>query len=77
MIYYLASLIDVYESIKKPELCYQVNTFGTLNIMENIRKYQEDSKFVFSSSGLVYGKTKYLPIDETHLLNPINCIFIF
>ncbi|UJG44383.1 MAG: GDP-mannose 4,6-dehydratase [Candidatus Heimdallarchaeum endolithica] len=71
-IYYLAGLINVYESLKNPELYYQVNTFGTLNIMENIRKYQENSKIIFASSALVYGKPMYLPIDETHPLNPIT-----
>lgn len=46
-----------------------VNCKGTLSVLE-AAKNSGAKKFIFASSTLVYGKPKYLPIDENHPLNP-------
>jgi len=58
-------------SVKNPRKPHEVNTTGTLNILEaslntNIKK------IIYASSSSVYGKKKYLPFDETHPTNPVS-----
>jgi CDP-paratose 2-epimerase len=40
---------------KNPLLDFQVNSFGTLNLLENTRKYSKDTPFIFTSTNKVYG----------------------
>lgn len=62
---HLAALIDE----KDPLTMFQNNCITTLNLLECCRLHGIN-KFVFASTHAVYGNTKYLPIDETHPLNP-------
>lgn len=56
-------------SQENPRLTYEINVQGTANVLEFCRL--NNSKIVFSSS-YVYGKPKYLPIDEKHPIFPTN-----
>tara|TARA_B000000532_G_C18870153_1_gene408077 strand:- start:876 stop:1943 length:1068 start_codon:yes stop_codon:yes gene_type:complete len=38
-----------------PKLDFNVNSYGTLNILENMRKYSYESTFIFTSTNKVYG----------------------
>ena len=38
-----------------PYLDFNVNAFGTLNLLENTRKYCKDAVFIFTSTNKVYG----------------------
>jgi len=69
-IFHLAALIDVNESLLKPKKYYEINSFGTLNILEAIRKYQKHAKLIFNSTGLVYGNTDCFPITEKNTIKP-------
>ena len=69
-IYHLAAMMYVPFSWEKPHIVYGVNVYGTLNILEYCRVY-DVKKIVFASS-YIYGKPKYLPIDEKHPVNPTN-----
>lgn len=56
---------------KDPRKIFNNNCQNTLNLLEccisnNVRR------LVFASTHLVYGNTKYLPIDEGHPLNPVT-----
>ena len=64
---HLAALIDVAESIEKPELYLDVNVRGTFNLAKASRSV---STFVFASSCAVYGEPVRIPISEDHPLNP-------
>jgi UDP-glucose 4-epimerase len=70
VIFHLASLSRVIPSIEKPELCFKINVEGTEIIARLCSKYHR--KLIFSSSREVYGTPKYLPVDESHPLNPEN-----
>jgi len=61
---HLAAMAGVRPSIEQPELYYEVNVTGTLNIMECCRKYGID-KVVFASSSSVYGNNKKTPFSES------------
>ena len=59
------------ESMLRPDLYFQNNVAGTLNLLEAM--VQHDVKaLIFSSSASVFGIPKYSPIDEQHPKVPIN-----
>jgi UDP-glucose 4-epimerase len=48
---HLAAKVNVGESVGKPTLYYQTNTFGTLNVLKNIKT----KNFIFASTGAADG----------------------
>jgi len=68
-IFHLAAQIHVDKSVIYPTLTFEVNTIGTLNVLEAARQNRVD-KVVYASSSEVYGTAKYVPMDEEHPLNP-------
>jgi len=67
---HLAALIDVNESLRKPQLYHDVNSTGTLTILNSARLSAK--KFIFTSSAAVYGNPVSLPVKENHQLNPLS-----
>jgi UDP-glucose 4-epimerase len=59
------------ESAQKPELYYQTNVFGGLNLL-NAMKQCRVKYFIFSSTCATYGVPERVPIREDHPQNPIN-----
>lgn len=53
-------------SMKKPWLNLKINCEGVINILEAIRRYNIDSKFVHISTTTQLGKLIYTPADEKH-----------
>jgi UDP-glucose 4-epimerase len=43
-----------------------------LSILEACRKWNPDIKIVFASTRQIYGKPEYLPVDERHLVRPVD-----
>ncbi|MBX7150832.1 NAD-dependent epimerase/dehydratase family protein [bacterium] len=70
-IYHLAAMVSVPESIEKPKECIELNTIGTLQILEAAR-HQGVKKIVFSSSCAIYGDNPESPKKETTLPIPKN-----
>jgi len=68
VIIHLAAQIHVDRSILEPKLTYDVNIFGTLNILELARRY-DISKVIHTSTSEVYGSAQYVPMDENHPLD--------
>jgi len=64
---HLAALIDVAESVEKPDLYFDVNVRGTYNV---VKASKNVSTFVFASSSAVYGEPIRVPIPEDHPLMP-------
>ena len=67
--FHLASVVFVPFSWEHPGETYKVNVLGTLNALEFCRR--AGAGMVFASSYL-YGKPRYLPVDEEHPLLPTN-----
>lgn len=63
IIVHLAAMAGVRYSIEQPELYYDVNINGTLNLLEKCRE-RDIKKFVFASSSSVYGNNKKVPFSE-------------
>jgi UDP-glucose 4-epimerase len=64
LVFHLAALVSVPESVSAPGLCAEINTLGHLNVLEaaaaaNVRK------LVFASSAAVYGNEPEVPTPET------------
>ncbi|RLF04170.1 MAG: nucleoside-diphosphate sugar epimerase [Thermoprotei archaeon] len=68
---HLASLISVDESIERPELYFEVNAMGTLNVLRASIEARI-KKLVYVSSAAVYGEPVKLPISEDHPLRPMS-----
>lgn len=70
--FHLAAISQVLDSNKNPIETFDVNLFGTINILEAIRKNKSKTKIIFSSSDKVYGDNKDLPYTENTSLNALN-----
>jgi nucleoside-diphosphate-sugar epimerase len=71
IVVHLAAQISVAYSIEKPAETYDVNTSGTLKLLQASAQAGV-KRFVFASSCAVYGDPKFLPITEFHPANPIS-----
>lgn len=70
-IFHLAAQIHVDRSIMDPRHTFEVNTLGTLNILDASLENNVEL-VVYASSSEVYGSAKYVPMDEDHPLNPAS-----
>lgn len=68
IVFHLAAITQVPFAIQHPVETFHVNTGGTVNILEQIRKNKGEQILVYASSDKVYGEPIYLPMDEKHLL---------
>jgi UDP-glucose-4-epimerase GalE len=59
------------ESVEKPEIYYETNFIGGLNLL-NAMRAAKVRYFIFSSTCATYGIPQRVPIDEQHPQNPIN-----
>ena len=68
---HLAAIISVTFSTDNPAVTYDVNTSGTLNLLQASAEAGV-KRFVFVSSCAVYGEPVFLPVTESHPTNPIS-----
>lgn len=66
-IFHLAALIGIPYSYAAPSSYIQVNTTGTLNLLEACRDAKTE-RIVVTSTSEVYGTAREVPIREQHLL---------
>lgn len=62
---HLAAIASVPRSLELPVYTLQVNTQGTMHILEAIRKANRPIRFVYASSSAVYGEAMDLPCVES------------
>ena len=70
-IFHLAALVSVPESLTKINECVEINTVGTLNVLEAARETQ-NCKVILSTSAANYGDNPVLPKVETMLPEPMT-----
>lgn len=63
---------SVPDSIVNPERDFFLNTVNVFKILNSIKKYNSDCKFINLSSAAVYGNPVALPIKEEMHSNPIS-----
>lgn len=69
IIYHLGAQSHVQYSLYNPVETYQINTLGTLNVLEAAR-INDVKRVVHAGSAEVYGKPEKIPIKEDHPLAP-------
>ncbi len=70
VVVHLGARGSVPRSIKNPIATHDVNSTGTLNVLEAAR--HNGSHYIFSSSSSVYGSNKSLPKNEAMILRPMT-----
>ena len=70
-IFHLGALVSVPESLLKIDECIDINTKGTINLLEAAKK-EGSCKVVLSSSAANYGNNPVLPKVETMVADPLT-----
>ena len=68
----LAGQTSHMDSMHDPITDLDINAKAQLTILEACRKYNPDIRIVFASTRQIYGKPKYLPVDEKHPRHPVD-----
>ena len=69
-IYNLAAQSFVAASFEQPILTSDINSLGTLRLLEVIRTVKPDTKFYQASTSEMFGKAKTLPLNEDSYFYP-------
>ncbi|MCL2627426.1 MAG: GDP-mannose 4,6-dehydratase [Oscillospiraceae bacterium] len=73
VIFHLAAQAEIPLSWKKPQLTFEVNVIGTVNLLEAVREENPACRIVLIGSADQYGVTGIVkPISETVTLSPKN-----
>ena len=68
-VFHMAGLADIVPSIEKPELYFDVNVKGTLNVLEAAKKARV-KRFTYAASSSSYGIPEIYPTPETAPISP-------
>jgi UDP-glucose 4-epimerase len=68
----LAGQTSHMDSMQNPYVDLDINCRAQLSILEACRKHNTAVKVVYASTRQIYGKPDYLPVDERHLLHPVD-----
>lgn len=70
--FHLAAQSSVKFSFEKPVETINTNVIGTINLLEDFRRYNPECVILISGSSEQYGNQKIYPIIETAELNPLS-----
>ncbi len=68
----LAGQTSHLDSMHDPYTDLEINCRAQLSILEACRKHNPAIRIVYASTRQIYGKPDYLPVDERHLLHPVD-----
>ena len=72
VLFNLAGQTSHMDSMQDPFTDLEINARAQLAILETCRRYNPDIKIVFASTRQIYGKPDTLPVNEKHLLRPVD-----
>jgi len=72
LLFNLAGQTGHLDSMIDPETDLEINCRAQLAILETCRKFNPDIKIVFASTRQIYGRPQYVPVDEKHLVRPVD-----
>jgi UDP-glucose 4-epimerase len=72
IIFNLAGQVSHIDSMRDPFTDLDINCRAQLSMLEACRKFNPSVKVVFAGTRQVYGKPDRLPVDENHLVRPID-----
>lgn len=68
----LAGQTSHMDSMRDPFTDLEMNVRAQLSILETCRRVNPTVRAVFTSTRQIYGRPDYLPVDEKHLLHPVD-----
>ena len=68
----LAGQTSHMDSMRDPVTDLDINAKAQLSILESCRLYNPAIRIVFASTRQIYGKPRYLPVDEKHTIDPVD-----
>jgi UDP-glucose 4-epimerase len=68
----LAGQTSHMDSMQNPRTDLSINAEAQLSILEACREINPGVRIVFASTRQLYGKPKYLPVDEKHPIEPVD-----
>ena len=68
----LAGLVSHVDSMAAPQNDLEINAGCQLSIVEACLKHNPDIQIVYAGTRQVYGRSQYLPVDETHPIVPVD-----
>lgn len=71
---HLAAITSHKEIVDKKSKALEINLFGCKKVLDVFSKSKTTKKFLYASTGKVYGKVISLPITESHPTNPLNIL---
>ena len=72
IVFNLAGQVSHIDSMRNPFQDLEINTTSQLQLLELCRHHNPSVKVIFTSTRQVYGKPKYLPVDENHPICPTD-----
>jgi UDP-glucose 4-epimerase len=72
VIFNLAGQTSHLDSMVDPYTDLEINCRAQLSILEACRHNNPDAKVVFASTRQLYGRPRYLPVDEQHPVAPVD-----
>ncbi len=72
VIFNLAGQVSHIDSMRDPYTDLDINCRAQLSMLEACRRFNASVKVVFAGTRQVYGKPDRLPVDERHLVRPID-----
>jgi len=71
-VFHLAAITFVPDSAANPAHTFDVNTTGTVRLLQTLLKRRPQVRVINVSTSEVYGAPAYLPVDEAHPMAPVN-----
>jgi UDP-glucose 4-epimerase len=72
VLFNLAGQTSHLDSMNDPFTDLEINCRSQLSILEVCRQHNPDVKVVFASTRQIYGRPRYLPVDEEHPIVPVD-----
>jgi UDP-glucose 4-epimerase len=72
IVFNLAGQVSHVDSMQHPIFDLDVNTRSHVALLEGLRRDNPDAGVVFTSTRQLFGKPRYLPVDEHHPVAPVD-----
>jgi UDP-glucose 4-epimerase len=72
VLFNLAGQVSHVDSMTDPVTDLEINCTSQLRVLEAVRRGNPGLKIVYAGTRQIYGRPRYLPVDEDHLLQPVD-----
>ena len=72
LVFDLAGQVSHVDSMRDPVFDLDVNTRDHLALLETLRADNPEARVVFTSTRQLFGRPRYLPVDEEHPVAPVD-----